>query len=191
MYIQAVLISIFTILSSIYAMKLDWLPSSADGPLPLSVAYRSKLRRLCDQVERYEKEGLALSPEISVKRDVIKKLCGKLRSDDENIAEGSREDVWSNTQRIVFIVIILFAVHQVTQTEFARHIQNRTKQMLQQLTYKPNRAERRAHNKASPSSQQMANNIAGSGSSLFGGNAGATCSTTTSDAREARLRRFN
>ena len=59
-------------LFSVSALNVDWLPSSGEGPLPLSRAYREKLGRLCQQVEGREREGKKLAPELLAKRDVIK-----------------------------------------------------------------------------------------------------------------------
>lgn len=44
--------SIFlALLTIVRGIELDWIPSG-DGPLPLSAAYRERLTRLCDVVDR-------------------------------------------------------------------------------------------------------------------------------------------
>ena len=191
MQISFVLLCFLLFLSHSLGFKLDWLPSSADGPLPLSSSYRNKLRRLCQQIEGRVQEGRSLAPEIEDKREVIDKMCAKLLSDDENIEMGSKEAFSEAArgiaQKVIIVVVVCLVIHQVSQTNMARRIQNHVKQIYEHLTYKPNRAERRANGAGASSSQQMASKMASSAWSPFSNDGHGD---TTVDAREARLRRF-
>lgn len=47
-----IMMFIFLLLSTtVRGLELDWIPAG-DGPLPLSAAYRERLTRLCDVVDR-------------------------------------------------------------------------------------------------------------------------------------------
>lgn len=63
------------------ALDVSWIPNDPDGPLPLSIQYRQSLRRLCSLIEK----GSRLPAEVESKRNVLKKMCTKLRSDDDAI----------------------------------------------------------------------------------------------------------
>jgi hypothetical protein len=68
-----ILIFLFGIASS---LDVSWLPSDADGPLPLSTNYRKALGKLCVMIS----SGQKLPPEMNSKLHIIKKLCEKLES---------------------------------------------------------------------------------------------------------------
>ena len=65
----------------INGLDVSWLPNDENAPLPLSVQYRQSLRRLCLLIDK----GSRLPPEVDAKKNVIKKMCSKLRNDDDNI----------------------------------------------------------------------------------------------------------
>ena len=78
-----ILMMIILLLLIVKSLGLDvsWLPNDENAPLPLSVQYRQSLRRLCLLIEK----GSRLPPEIETKKNVLKKMCSKLRDDDDNI----------------------------------------------------------------------------------------------------------
>lgn len=57
------------------ALELDWIPADGEGPLPLSLAYRRQLSRLCDIIEG----GGSLPPSIASRLGDIEKMCAKLK----------------------------------------------------------------------------------------------------------------
>lgn len=61
------------------AIELDWIPAG-DAPLPLSAAYRERLSRLCEVVER----GGSLPPSIEARLSDIQKMCAKLRRSQQS-----------------------------------------------------------------------------------------------------------
>ena len=117
------------------ALKLDWLPSSGEGPLPLSRAYREKLARLCQQVEERERDDKALAPELVAKRHVIDAMCAKLQSDNDNIAAGGREDTMKVGQKGVMLLVVVVLVVQLLQTEFVRRLKRRGTELWQRWRY--------------------------------------------------------
>ena len=78
-----ILILIFIIFNCINCNGLDvsWIPNDPDGPLPLSIQYRQSLRKLCTLIEK----GSRLPAEVESKRNILKKMCMKLRNDDDVI----------------------------------------------------------------------------------------------------------
>ena len=68
------------------AMDVSFIPSDPDGPLPLSSSYRESLRKLCDIMDKKK----TIPPELEAKKAVMKKLCVRLRKDDDNITAGTK-----------------------------------------------------------------------------------------------------
>ena len=67
---------------SAVSMDVSWIPSEANGPLPLSENYRSSLRTLCSMLQN----GKQLSSELELKRPVLKIMCQRLKEDDGGIS---------------------------------------------------------------------------------------------------------
>mmetsp|Transcript_3523 Transcript_3523/g.10880 ORF Transcript_3523/g.10880 Transcript_3523/m.10880 type:complete len:153 (+) Transcript_3523:10-468(+) len=70
---------LFVLVASAAGLELDWIPAG-DGPLPLSAAYRERLSRLCDVVER----GGPLPPSIEARLSDITRMCAKLRRSQQH-----------------------------------------------------------------------------------------------------------
>jgi hypothetical protein len=90
-------ILLITLSWSQHAVGLDvnWLPADADGPLPLSLAYRENLRKLCVATE----EGSSVPNTIQqADQKKIIKLCAKLRE----YPSGLDEDRFSNGNGTTF-----------------------------------------------------------------------------------------
>ena len=68
-----------------HSLDLTWLPADPDGPLPLSQSYRDSLERLCVLVEGPS----PLPPDIVAKRELIEKLCVKLRRGQRQVSKGN------------------------------------------------------------------------------------------------------
>lgn len=66
------------------ALDVSWIPADPDGPLPLSTKYRAALKQLCTIMETSSK----VPPELEAKKEVMKKLCRRLR-EDESLVGGS------------------------------------------------------------------------------------------------------
>lgn len=79
-FYTAVWVVSYAVLAS--SLELDWIPAG-DGPLPLSAAYRERLSRLCDVVER----GGPLPPSIQERLHDIQKLCAKLRRSQGSVGK--------------------------------------------------------------------------------------------------------
>ena len=69
-------------LNTAVALDVSWIPTDPDGPLPLSAKYRESLRKLCSLM----KSGNPLPAELNQKKNVLDKMCQKLRAGDSNIA---------------------------------------------------------------------------------------------------------
>lgn len=70
--------------TGVSGFDVNWVPVDGDGPLPVSESYRGTLRKLCNLMEARK----TIPPELLEKKDVIWKMCTKLRNDDPR---GSRE----------------------------------------------------------------------------------------------------
>lgn len=79
--IYLLFIVIFYIICSSNGLDVSWIPNDPDGPLPLSIQYRQSLRRLCLLIDK----GSRLPPEVEAKKNVLKKMCTKLKYDDDSI----------------------------------------------------------------------------------------------------------
>ncbi|KAJ1463548.1 hypothetical protein M885DRAFT_609815 [Pelagophyceae sp. CCMP2097] len=65
-------------LGVVQSLDVSWIPAD-DGPLPLSAAYRQRLSKLCDVVDRVK----PLPPSIVERLDDIQRMCAKLRRASE------------------------------------------------------------------------------------------------------------
>ena len=88
----------FAIFRLAFALDLNWIPADEDGPLPVSSSYRDELRKLCALLN----DKKALPPEIIGKKEIIERMCTKLRS-----ASGS--GMSSNTN-VGYAVAVLLGV---------------------------------------------------------------------------------
>jgi hypothetical protein len=75
------LVALLAVAAPSSALDVSWIPADldGDGPLPLSAAYRSKLRSLCEFVADPQ---AAQPPELKAKHAVLRKMCRRLASDD-------------------------------------------------------------------------------------------------------------
>lgn len=62
------------------SLDASWIPTDAEGPLPLSSKYRDSLRQLCTLI----KSGKTLPADVQAQKKIIKKLCKKLPLADSN-----------------------------------------------------------------------------------------------------------
>lgn len=81
MQYSVIIVIIIMIINSINCLDVSWIPNDPDGPLPLSIQYRQSLRKLCTLIEK----GSRLPQEVESKRHILKKMCMKLRNDDDAI----------------------------------------------------------------------------------------------------------
>lgn len=81
-------IVLFILMNVVFSLNVDWIPNDANAPLPLSKAYRDRLRKLCVLTRS---PSARVSAEIEAKRGTITALCAKLKADDDNIAAAGEE----------------------------------------------------------------------------------------------------
>lgn len=73
-----------------FGFDASWTPSDPDGPLPLSKNYRSTLRKLC----RFLRTEQQVPPQVKVQKDVLIRLCKKLREEDKATGWQPGNDSW-------------------------------------------------------------------------------------------------
>lgn len=83
-----------------WALNVDWIPSDPDGPLPLSTKFRDSLRKLCEIIEKKDKQ---LPPELTEKKAILVKLCARLRADDSNISYSDNSAV--SSKRVMLVLL--------------------------------------------------------------------------------------
>lgn len=77
------LLLLLSLLSISLSFDISFIPANEDNPsLPLSAKYRDQLRKLCLIVEKSK----TLPKELMEKKEVLNKMCFKLKQDDENVA---------------------------------------------------------------------------------------------------------
>ncbi len=72
------------------SINADWIPNDANAPLPLSKAYRDRLRKLCVLIKD-SPTALLEEKELVQRKDIIAAMCVKLAKDDDNIAAAGTE----------------------------------------------------------------------------------------------------
>ena len=80
-----VVVVLLSVLVPCSAFDLNWIPADADGPLPVSEAYRDSLRKLCSVLD----SGGSLPQESAHKRHVVAKMCKKLKQTDSYVDTAS------------------------------------------------------------------------------------------------------
>ena len=86
-HLELLIVCLIVVLHCSVALDVRFTPSGDSEQLPLSSAYRDKLRKLCTILHSGEK----LPAEYANKRDSLKNKCAKLAADDANISAGQRE----------------------------------------------------------------------------------------------------
>lgn len=89
-------------LASASGLDVNWLPADADGPLPLSMAYRENLRKLCDAT----RNGLSSPDTISnTDQQKIQTLCKKLKEFPSGLDEPS-EQAKGSTNKLGYLAAV-------------------------------------------------------------------------------------
>lgn len=74
------------LVGSVWSLDVSFIPNDENAPLPLSAKYRDSLRKLCTLVV----SGGRLPPEAEAKRNVLVKMCKKLKRDDTNVETSTK-----------------------------------------------------------------------------------------------------
>jgi len=90
------------------ALEASWVPSATydsttigeSGPLPLSKAYRDKLRKLCILVNNSGSEGHIKDDE---RRRELQKMCRRLKKDDSYSSSANSRGIASPTNKVSLV----------------------------------------------------------------------------------------
>jgi hypothetical protein len=91
MFVNRISLFLVLILCAVaWSINTDWIPNDANAPLPLSKAYRDRLRKLCVLIKE-SPATLLEENELIQRKAVVTAMCAKLAKDDDNIAGAGAE----------------------------------------------------------------------------------------------------